>query len=66
VAYAELLVHHDLQMIDVMAVPVGSNLPLAKAQHQDVLDGLSAQVMIDSIDLVFVEKVQQFRIQCAR
>ena len=45
----------DLDMIDVIAVPDRLEDRVRKSQHEDVLNGFLAEVMIDSIDLGFAE-----------
>ena len=62
-ADAELLVDGDLHMIDVIAIPDRLEHAVGEAQHQDVLDRFLAEIMIDPIDLVFVNDFQQFGIQ---
>jgi len=42
---------------------IGSNMPLAKAQHQDVLHRLLAEVVIDPVDLVLVDDSEQFVVE---
>ena len=42
-------------MVDVAAVPNGLEYPVGKTEDQDVLHRLFAKVVIDAIDLLFVE-----------
>ena len=62
-ADAEFLVDRDLDVVDVIAVPDRLEHAVGEAQHQDVLDGLLAEVMIDPVDLVLVHQLQQFAVQ---
>ena len=45
----------DLHVIDEIAVPERLEDAVAKAEHQQVLHRLFAEIMIDAIDLRFVE-----------
>src|SRR5262245_23422924 len=56
----------DLNMIDVSAVPDRLEDGIAKAEHQQVLDGFLPKVMIDTINLVLVEHLPDFRVQRPR
>ena len=62
-ADAELFVDGDLDVIDMVAVPDRLEHAVGKTQHQDVLDGFLAEIMIDAIDLVLVDDLQQFAVQ---
>ena len=46
----------DLHVVDIAAVPDGLEYRVGKTQHHDVLHGLFAEIMIDAIDLFFVER----------
>ena len=63
VADAEFLVDRDLHVVDVVAVPDRLEHAVGEAQHQDVLDGLLAEIVIDPVDLVLVDELQQFAVQ---
>jgi hypothetical protein len=63
---ANALRSRDLHMIDVVAVPYRLKDAVRKAKHQNVLDGLLAQIVIDPEDLAFVENFIYFIIQLAR
>jgi hypothetical protein len=63
VADAEFFLHGDLHMVDVIAIPDRLEHAVGKAQHQDVLDGFLAQVMIDPVDLMLVDDFQEFGVQ---
>ena len=62
-ADAELLVDGDLHVVDVIAIPDRLEHAVGEAQHQDVLDRLLAEVVIDPVDLVLVEDFQQCAVQ---
>ena len=62
-ADAELFVDRDLDMIDVIAIPDRLEHAVGEAQHQDVLHRLLAEIMIDPVDLMFVDEFQQFAVQ---
>ena len=65
-ADAELFVHGDLDVIDMVAIPDRLEHAVGEAQHQDVLHRLLAEIMIDPVDLVLVHDLQQLAIQRAR
>ncbi len=52
---ADRLGDGDLHVVDVAAVPERLEDAVGEAEHQDVLDGLLAQVVVDAVDLVLVE-----------
>ena len=62
-ADAELFVDRDLHVIDVIAVPDRLEHAVGKAQHQDVLHRLLAEIMIDPVDLVLVDELEQLAVQ---
>ena len=45
----------DLDVVDVAAIPERLEDAVAEAEGQDVLDGFLAEVVIDAVDLGFVE-----------
>jgi hypothetical protein len=53
-------------MIDVGAVPQRLEDAVAEAERHDVLDRFLAQVMVDAVDLAFVEALLQAAVQFAR
>ena len=63
--YAHGLGDRDLHVIDVVAVPERLEDRVGKAGHQDILDCLFAQVMVDAIDLMLVQDLVQFIVQFA-
>ena len=56
----------DLHVIDVAPVPDRLEHAVGEAEHQQVLDGLLAEVVIDAEDLRLVEVLVQQRVQLAR
>src|ERR1700675_5074826 len=56
----------DLDVIDMVTIPDRFKHAVSETQDQDILDGLFAEIMIDPVDLVFVDEVQQIAIQRAR
>ncbi len=57
-ADAELFVDGDLDVVDMVAIPDRFEHAVGKAQHQDVLDGFLAEVMIDPVDLLLFNEFQ--------
>ncbi len=55
----------DLYVIDVSSIPERLEDPVAEAKRQNVLDGFLAEVVIDAIDLGFVERFVQVIAQFA-
>ncbi len=56
----------DLDVVDVAAVPDRFEHAVAEAEHQQVLDGFLPQIVIDAIDLIFVEVLVRQPIERAR
>lgn len=63
---ADLLVDRDLDMVDMVAIPDRLEHAVGKAQHQDVLDGFLAEIMVDPVDLVLVDDLQEFAVELPR
>ena len=63
---AERLAHGDLDVVDHEAVPDRLEDAVAEAQDEHVLDGLLAQVMVDPVDLAFVEVLREELVQLPR
>ena len=61
---AEFLIHRYLDVIDMIAIPDRFEHAVGKTQHQDVLHGLLAEVMINPVDLVLVKQLQELGVQC--
>src|SRR5579863_1883467 len=55
-----------LHMVNVAAVPDRLENSFAKAEGQDILHGLFAEVMINAINLIFFENVLDFAVERAR
>src|SRR5207245_784606 len=53
----------DLHVIDVIPVPKRLENAVAKTQHEQVLNGVLAQIVIDAVDLLFVEDVEDNLVQ---
>ena len=56
----------DLHVIDVAPVPDRLEHAVGEAKHQQVLDGLLAEVVVDAEDLVFREMAVELRVQLLR
>ncbi len=52
---AEGLGHGDLDAVDAVPVPEGLEERVGEPEHQEVLDGLLAEVVVDPVDLFFLE-----------
>ena len=52
---AELFGHGDLHMIDIVAVPDRLKNAVAEAEYQNILDRFFAEVMVDAVDLAFLQ-----------
>ena len=60
-ADAFLLGHGDLHVVDVLLVEQRLEDAVGEPEHQDVLDGLLSQVVIDAVDLALVEHLRRSR-----
>ena len=58
-ADAEAFGHGDLDVVDIVAVPDRLEDAVAKAEDEDVLHRLLAQVVVDAVDLLLVEDAVQ-------
>ena len=56
-----ILGHRDLYMVDVMPIEQRFEDRISESKQQDILNGFFAQVMVDPIDLRFVEQTVQPR-----
>ncbi len=56
----------DLDVIDIAAIPHRFEHAVAKPEHQQVLDGLLPEIVIDAIDLIFVEMLVREAIERTR
>jgi hypothetical protein len=57
---------HDLNVVDEIAVPDRLEDGVREAEHQHVLDGFFAEVMVDAVDLVLVQNTMQGLVQTLR
>ncbi len=64
--HAQRLRHGDLHVVDVAAIPDRLEDAVGEAEDQNILHRLLAQVMIDAIDLVFVQHLADFAVERAR
>src|SRR6266436_1998835 len=55
---AQSLGRGDLDVIDVIPVPKRLEDSIAKAENEQILDGILAEVVIDAVDLLFVENIK--------
>jgi hypothetical protein len=53
----------DLYMVDVAAIPDGLEDGVVEAENHDVLHGLFAEIVIDAVDLVFLQDALDVAIQ---
>ena len=56
----------DLHVIDMVAIPDRLEQAVGKAQHQNVLHRLLAEIMIDAKNLILAENAEQFAIERPR
>ena len=56
VLYADLLCHCDLHMVYVASVPERFEYAVGKTEEEYVLDSLFSEVMVDTVDLVLIER----------
>src|SRR5437867_8772520 len=61
--HAHRLGYGDLHVIDIPAVPYWLENAVREAENKDVLNGLFPQVVIDPVDLAFVEALQKFPVE---
>ena len=61
--HTDRLGHRDLHIVDVAPVPDRLEHAVAEAEHQDVLHGLFAEVVIDAEDLVFAQGLAQVAVE---
>ena len=58
--------HRDLDGINIVAVPDRLENKVRKAEHQNVLNGLLAEIMVDPVDLAFTQTVPQGAVKLLR
>src|ERR1700688_30385 len=56
----------DLHVVDVIAIPEGLDDVVGEAEDQNVLYGLFAEIMIDAVDLIFVEDLLELLVELSR
>ena len=56
----------NLHALDVTAIPDGFEDAVTKTKHQDVLDRFFAEIVIDAVDLIFVQDLLDFLIELFR
>ena len=59
----DLLCHGDLDVIHVASVPDGLENAVRESEHQDVLDGLLSQIVVDSVDLLLAQRLPEITVQ---
>ena len=66
--HADVLGDGDLHVIDVPAVPDGLEDRVAEPEHEEVLDRLLPEVVVDPVDLPLAEDLSQLVVEraCAR
>ena len=52
----------DLHMIDVIAIPDRLEHAVGETQHQDVLNRLLTEIMIDPVELALLDQLQQIAV----
>ena len=60
---ADGLRHGNLHVVDVAAIPDRLEDSVGETERHDVLHGLFAQVVIDAVDLFFVDFLEQLLVQ---
>ena len=63
--HADRFGRRDLHMIDISAVPQRLEDAVAEAEGHDVLDRFLAQIMVDAVDLAFLEALLQAAVEFA-
>jgi hypothetical protein len=58
--------HRDLHVVHVVAVPDRFEDAIGEAEHQDVLDGFFPKVVVDAVDLIFLEHAVQQLVELLR
>jgi hypothetical protein len=63
ILYAYILGDGDLDVIYIATIPDRLKDAVAEAEHHDILDGFLAQVMVDTINLIFFERLIQLAVE---
>ena len=58
--------HGDLHMVDVPPVPDGFEDSVRKAEDQDILHRLFAQIVVDAVNLIFRQDLSNIAVELAR
>src|SRR5260370_8722577 len=53
----------DLNVIDILPIPERFPNAVGKTKYQQILHGLFAEIVIDTINLIFFEDQSEFRIE---
>src|SRR5204863_2761886 len=61
----ELFTDRDLNVINGVAIPKPLENGVRETEHQNVLHGLFAKIMVNAEDLLFASVLEQFAIQLA-
>src|SRR5918993_3829386 len=61
--YSHLLCHCDLHMVNVVPVPQGLENCISKTRDQNILNSFLTKIMIDAVDLSFVQCLVNLFIQ---
>src|SRR5215216_7410527 len=64
--HADLFGHQNLYVIDVAAIPERLKDAVAESKGQNVLHRFFAQIMVDPVDLAFVEHAQHMAVERLR
>ena len=59
---AEPFGNRDLNVVNIVSIPNRFKNAVAEAKNQNVLNGFLAEIMVDAINLPFVENFQKFRV----
>ena len=65
ILHPQLFRHGDLHVVNVAAIPEGFENAVGEPEHQQVLHRLFPQVVIDAINLVFLENAGDGLVQFA-
>ena len=63
---AERLRDGDLDMVDMVSIPQRLENAVGEAEHQDVLDRLFPEIVVDAIDLALGEHAEDVAIEGLR
>src|SRR5438067_12962685 len=62
-ANAKILSNHNLHMVNIILIPERLKDAVGEAESQNILHSLFAHVVIDTVDLVFMENARQISIK---